>query len=206
VDDAIEVYKDEATEDLLALSGVTREERVHTGALRSIRLRAPWLLVNLGTAFLASYVVSRFEGQIRILPALAVLMPIVAGLGGNSATQTLAVVIRGMALGELTSFSRAAVKALLVGLANGCMIGLIAAAATAAFYDNYRLGLVLAGAMAINMLVAGLTGTLVPLGLRLLRIDPAIASSVFVTFATDAAGFLSFLGIATILMNILKSG
>lgn len=202
VDDVIDVLQEEAEEDLLALAGVSAEERIDTRAPRSLRLRAPWLLVNLATAFLASYVVSRFEGSISRLPALAVLMPIVAGMGGNAATQTLTVIIRGMAMNELVGPLRATLKQSLVGLGNGLINGLVCAAVVAAFYKSAWLGVIIAAAMIINMIVAGIAGTLIPVVLSRLNVDPAVASSVFVTTCTDVAGFFSFLGIATILLNL----
>lgn len=202
VDDVIDVLQDEAEEDLLALAGVSAEERVDTRARRSLRLRAPWLLVNLVTAFLASYVVSRFEGSIKQLPQLATLMPIVAGMGGNAATQTLTVIIRGLALNEVVNTTRATVKQSIVGLGNGVINGLVCAAVVAGYYRSAWLGLIIAVAMMINMLVAGVAGTLLPVILKRLNIDPAVASSVFVTTCTDVAGFFSFLGIATLLLNL----
>ena len=202
VDDVIDVLQEEAEEDLLALAGVSAEERIDTRALRSLRLRAPWLLVNLVTAFLASYVVSRFEGSISRLPALAALMPIVAGMGGNAATQTLTVIIRGMATNELVGTARVTLKQSLVGLGNGLINGLVCAAVVAAFYNSAWLGVIIALAMMINMIVAGVAGSLIPVLLRRLNVDPAVASSVFVTTCTDVAGFFSFLGIATFLLNL----
>jgi magnesium transporter len=201
VDDIIDVVQEEVAEDLLALAGVATEEHVSTPVLRSLRLRAPWLLVNLGTAFLAALVVSLFEEEIGELPVLAVIMPIVAGLGGNSATQTLTVMIRGLALGELTEMKSVTRKAILLGLGNGLLIGVIAGI-IATIMESLRIGIVLTLAMLINMTVAGLAGTLVPVLLRKLHIDPAVASSVFVTTCTDVAGFFSFLGLATILLNL----
>ena len=202
VDDVIDVLQDEAEEDLLALAGVSAEERVDTRARRSLRLRAPWLLVNLVTAFLASYVVSRFEGSIKQLPQLATLMPIVAGMGGNAATQTLTVIIRGLALNEVVNTTRATLKQSIVGLGNGVINGLVCAAVVAGYYRSAWLGLIIAVAMMINMLVAGVAGTLLPVILKRLNIDPAVASSVFVTTCTDVAGFFSVLGIATLLLNL----
>lgn len=202
VDDVIDVLQDEAEEDLLALAGVSAEERVDTRAMRSLRLRAPWLLVNLATAFLASYVVSRFEGSIKQLPQLATLMPIVAGMGGNAATQTLTVIIRGLALNEVVNTTRATLKQSIVGIGNGVINGLVCAAVVAGYYHSAWLGLIIAVAMMINMLVAGVAGTLLPVILKRLNIDPAVASSVFVTTCTDVAGFFSFLGIATLLLNL----
>ncbi|HEV8486289.1 MAG TPA: magnesium transporter [Blastocatellia bacterium] len=204
VDDIIDVVQDEAAEDLLALAGVAAEERVNTTAARSLRLRAPWLLVNLPTAFLASFVVSQFDSSIRHYPSLAAMMPIVAGMGGNAGTQALTVVIRGLAMGELFSLSRTTLKATLVGLGNGIINGLVGAVIVALFFRDTWLGIVLAMAMIINMIVAGVAGTLIPVVLKKVHVDPAAASSVFVTTCTDVAGFFSFLGIATLLMSLLN--
>jgi magnesium transporter len=200
VDDVIDVIKDEATEDLYRLAGVSSDERVFTPASESLRKRMPWLVVNLATAFLAAAVVSIFQDTIGGWVALAVFMPIVAGMGGNAATQTLTVIIRGIALGELTwSNSRKALaKNLLVGIGNGLVTGTIAALVAWAMNGDFRLGIILGLAMVINLFVAGLVGTLIPLGLKALKIDPALASAVFITTFTDVCGFASFLGLATL--------
>ncbi len=129
-------------------------------------------------------------------------MPIVAGMGGNAATQTLTVIIRGMATNELVGTGRVALKQSLVGMGNGLINGLVCAAVVAAFYNNVWLGMIIALAMIINMVVAGIAGSLIPVTLRRLNVDPAVASSVFVTTCTDVAGFFSFLGIATLLLNL----
>lgn len=205
VDDVLDVVQEEAAEDLLALAGVTTEERMSTRATRAIRLRAPWLLVNLATAFLASWVVKLFEAQIGQVPTLAVLMPIVAGMGGNAATQTLTVIIRGLAVGEASRLRRVAFNQLIIGFGNGIINGLVCALVVALFYGGPTLALVLAAAMMINMVVAGIAGTFVPIALKRAGIDPAVASSVFVTTCTDISGFFSFLGIAALLMNLLVS-
>ena len=205
VDDVIDVIKDEATEDIYRLAGVAGDERPFTPAAESLRKRLPWLGVNLVTAFVAASVVALFEGTIERITALAVFMPIVAGMGGNAATQTLTVIVRGIALGELTwSNSRQAlVKEAIVGVGNGVVLGLCAALVAWATRGSPVLGLVLCAAMIINMFVAATAGTLVPLGLRAANIDPALASSVFITTLTDVFGFFSFLGLATIFMQYL---
>ncbi len=170
---------------------------METPAVESLRLRLPWLLVNLGTAFLAASVVGLFEGTIEEVVALAALMPIVAGMGGNAATQTLAVIVRGLAIGELTwtNTRKTLMKEAIVGLANGLALGIVAAGGAWLLKGSPLLGLVLALAMIINMFVAATAGTLIPLGLRALKIDPALASSVFITTLTDVFGFFSFLGL-----------
>ena len=205
VDDVIDVIKDEATEDIYRLAGVAGDERAFTPALESLRKRLPWLGINLATAFLAAAVVGAFEGTISQVTALAVFMPIVAGMGGNAATQTLTVIVRGIALGELTwsNSRKALIKEAAVGLGNGVVLGLVAAAVAWATRGSPVLGLLLCAAMIINMFVAATAGTLVPLGLRAANIDPALASSVFITTLTDVFGFASFLGLATVFLRYL---
>ena len=206
VDDVIDVIKDEATEDIYRLAGVSGDERVFTPPLDSLRLRMPWLAVNLVTAFLAATVVGLFEGTIARVTALAIFMPIVAGMGGNAATQTLTVIVRGIALGELAwgNARKALLKEVSVGFGNGIVIGLLAAGLAWLFRGDPVIGLLLAAAMVINLCVAAAAGTLIPLGLRAAKIDPALASSVFITTLTDVAGFASFLGLATIFLRYLQ--
>jgi magnesium transporter len=208
VDDVIDVIKDEATEDIYRLAGVSGDERVFTPPMESLRLRLPWLLVNLATAFLAAAVVGLFEGTIAQVTAVAIFMPIVAGMGGNAATQTLTVIVRGLALGELTwvNARKALVKELSVGFANGITTGIIAAGLAVLFKGNAMIGLLLGAAMVINLCVAAAAGTLIPLGLKALKIDPALASAVFITTFTDVAGFASFLGLTTVFLRFLKTG
>ena len=205
VDDVIDVIKDEATEDIYRLAGVAGDEHAFTPAGESLRKRLPWLGGNLITAFMAASVVALFEGTIERITALAVFMPIVAGMGGNAATQTLTVIVRGIALGELTwgNSRKTLLKEATVGLGNGVVLGLVAAAVAWATRGSPVLGLILCAAMIINMFVAATAGTLVPLGLRAANIDPALASSVFITTLTDVFGFFSFLGLATLFMRFL---
>jgi magnesium transporter len=206
VDDVIDILKDEATEDVFRFAGVSVDDGVLSPPLESLQRRLPWLGVNLITAFVAASVVGVFAKEIEQVTALAALMPIVAGMGGNAATQTLAVTVRGLALGELTwSNARAALaKEGLVGLANGLALGTIAALGAWLLHGDVVLGLILALAMVINMFVAATAGTLIPLGLRALKIDPALASSVFITTLTDIFGFFSFLGLARLFIAFLK--
>ena len=205
VDDVIDVIKDEATEDIYRLAGVAGDERAFTPALESLRKRLPWLSVNLATAFMAASVVALFEGTIERVTALAVFMPIVAGMGGNAATQTLTVIVRGIALGELTwrNSRKTLMKEAVVGVGNGIVLGVIAAAVAWVTRGSPVLGLILCAAMIINMFVAATAGTLVPLGLRAANVDPALASSVFITTLTDVFGFFSFLGLATVFIRYL---
>jgi len=208
VDDVIDVIKDEATEDVYRLAGVSTDDTVLSTPGESLRKRLPWLLVNLVTAFLAASVVAVFQGTISQVVALAVFMPVVAGMGGNAATQTLTVIVRGIALGELTwsNSRKALIKEGLVGLGNGAALGLVAAGGAFALRGDPILGLILALAMIINMFVASIAGTLIPLSLRALKIDPALASSVFITTLTDVFGFFSFLGLGTLFLRFLQRG
>ena len=203
VDDVIDVIKDEATEDVFRLAGVSRDDGVLTPPSDSLRQRLPWLLVNLVTAFLAASVVGLFTDTISRDLVLAAFMPVVAGMGGNAGTQTLAVIVRGLALGELTwsNARHALFKEGLVGVGNGLATGVVGALVAWAFSSDWRIALILMAAMIINMFVAAIAGTLVPLGLRALKIDPALASSVFITTVTDMSGFLSFLGLATLFLR-----
>jgi magnesium transporter len=208
VDDVIDVIKDEATEDIYRLAGVTADERVFTPPVESLTKRLPWLGVNLVTAFVAATVVGLFEHTISQVVALAVFMPIVAGMGGNAGMQTLTVIVRGIALGELSwgNTRKALFKEAMVGIGNGLALGTVASVAVFLMSGNPVLGGVLGLAMVINMFIAATAGTLIPLGLRALKVDPALASSVFITTFTDVAGFASFLGLATVFLKYLKTG
>src|SRR5687767_10707271 len=207
VDDVIDVIKDEATEDVYRLAGVAGDDRVFSTALESLRKRVPWLEVNLFTAFLAASVVALFEGGIKDVPALAVFMPVVAGMGGNAATQTLTVIVRGIALGELTwaNSRKALFKEAAVGLGNGMACGLVGMLVVWAWKGNLWLGAILCAAMIINMFVAATAGTLIPLALRAMKVDPALASSVFITTLTDVFGFASWLGLSALFLRHLQS-
>jgi magnesium transporter len=206
VDDVIDVIKDEATEDVYRLAGVSSDDRVFTSPTDSLRKRLPWLMVNLATAFLAASVVALFSSSIGYLPMLAVLMPVVAGMGGNAATQTLTVIVRGIALGELTwgNTRKALLKEAAVGIGNGLACGLVSGLIVLIFKGDPILGLVLGLAMVVNMFIAATAGTLIPLTLRALKVDPALASSVFITTLTDMFGFFSFLGLATVFLRYLQ--
>ena len=205
VDDVIDVIKDEAAEDLLRLAGVSGDERIETPASEALRKRLPWLGINLVTAFLAAGVVATFESTIQQVTALAIFMPIVAGMGGNAATQTLTVIVRGLALGEVSfaTARKALAKEAAIGLGNGVVLGLVAAGVAVATKQDPMLGLVLGMAMLINLFVAATAGTIVPLGLKALKVDPALGSSVFITTFTDMVGFAAFLGLATVFLRYL---
>lgn len=203
VDDVLDVIQEQAEEDLLHLAGVDISERVSTPARASFRSRFPWLAINLATAFLASWVVSFFQGTIARWAALAVFMPIVAGMGGNAGTQTLTVFVRGLALGEIdwSSGWKPIWKEVLVGFANGAANGLITTLIVGFWTGDWVLGTILFMAMIFNLVISGFAGGLVPLALERLGYDPAIASSIFVTTFTDVGGFFSFLGLATVAMH-----
>ena len=205
VDDVIDVIKDEATEDVYRLAGLAGDDRVFTRPSDSLKKRLPWLQVNLVTAFVAASVVALFEPSIARWATLAVFMPVVAGMGGNAAMQTLTVIVRGIALGELTfaNSRKALFKEAAVGLANGVSVGIVAALVVWIWKGSPWLGAVIGVAMIINMFVAATAGTLIPLGLRAAKVDPALASSVFITTLTDVFGFLSFLGLATLVLKYL---
>jgi magnesium transporter len=162
--------------------------------------RLPWLFVNLGTAFIAAFVVGLFEETIAAWTALAVFLPIIAGQGGNAGMQTLTVIIRDMALGELTPGDgrKALLKETGLGLANGLAIGLVVGLAGWLWKGSLTLGLVSGTAMVLNQVAAGMSGVMIPFGLKLCRVDPALASSIFLTTVTDVAGFFFFLGLATL--------
>jgi len=178
--------------------GLSGEERTLTPWRVSIRRRLPWLYINLGTAFLAAFTVGMFEDTIAQWTALVVFLPIVAGQGGNAGLQTLTIIIRDLALGELAPGDgrKALVKELTLGVVNGVAIGLVVGLIGWLWKGSPMLGLVLGSAMVLNQMAAALAGVLIPLGLKSLRIDPALASSIFLTTVTDVAGFFCFLGLA----------
>ena len=203
VDDLIDVVEEEATEDMYRMAGIQGEERVFSPVPLSVRRRLPWLSVNLLTAFAAAGTVGLFEGTIARHAILAAFMPIVAGMGGNAGTQTITIIVRSLALGDVSPRDAlpALRKEVLVGLANGVAIGGVLALVVGLVTGNVALALVLGSALILNLLAAAIAGVCVPLTLRLLRIDPALASAVFTTTVTDVLGFLFFLGLATIFIS-----
>ncbi|WP_337996965.1 magnesium transporter [Oleispirillum naphthae] len=201
VDDIVDVIDEEAEDDMLRLAGVSDSD-IFRAVWGTVRTRFGWLFVNLGTALIAATVISLFENTIARVVTLAALMPIVAGLGGNAGTQTLAISVRALAMKELTpgNARRVIGKEVGVGLVNG--LGLAVVGGTIAYFwsGNVKIGLVLAGAMVSNMVVAGLAGILIPLTLDRFKVDPAVASGVFLTALTDSVGFFAFLGLATVFL------
>lgn len=198
IDDAVEAIEEEANEDMMRLAGVTGEENLTDKILSTTRQRFPWLFVNLVTAILASLVIAQFEATISAIVALAVLMPIVASMGGNAGTQSMTVAVRALATRDLTAKNalRIIAREGAVGLLNGLAFALIIGVVGIVWFGDPMLGAVLAAAMIVNLLVAGLAGILIPLGLERVGIDPALASSAFVTTVTDVVGFFAFLGLA----------
>lgn len=205
VDDVIDVIREEATEDIYHLAGLHEEERIYTPVMLSVRKRLPWMVVNLATCFLAAGVVGLFERAIEQVVLLAVFMPVVAGMAGNAGIQSLTVVARGIALGEaeLSSAGRAVLNQSLVGLLVGAATGAAAAGIAAWWGTSPVMGLVVFAAIVVSMTVASLSGAGVPLVLKALGQDPALGSGVIVTTFTDAVGFFSFLGIATLALDRL---
>ena len=195
-DDVFTVLKEEAEEDVLRLAGVG-DEKITDSILQKTKRRFNWLLLNLLTALLATWVISRFGATIQQMVALAFLMPIVASMGGNAGMQTLAVTIRALATKELSSgnFGKIVTKEFVIGILNGIIFAIITGAIVHLWFNDFNLSILIAVSMIMNMIVAGLFGILIPVSLKKFSIDPAIASSVFVTTITDVIGFLSFLGL-----------
>jgi magnesium transporter len=198
LDDVVDVIDEEAEEDIFRLGGVGEGTDLYRDVATTTRSRFSWLFVNLITALLASSVISLFESTIHAVVALAVLMPIVASMGGNAGTQTLTIAVRALAMRELTGDNARRVlwKEVLVGTINGLLFAVIAGGVAWLWFDDLDLGLVIAAAMIVNLVAAALAGTLIPLGLARLKVDPAVASGVFLTTVTDVIGFFAFLGLA----------
>jgi len=198
-DDIVTVVQEEAEEDALRLAGVGDEEITDTVFVKTKR-RFNWLLINLATALLASWVISIFGAEIEKVVALAFLMPIVASMGGNAGMQTLAVTIRAIATKELSSsnINKIITKEFFIGVLNGIIFAIITGAVVQLWFKQFDLSIIIAASMVLNMIVAGLFGILIPVTLKKMNIDPALASSVFVTAVTDVIGFLSFLGIGSL--------
>ncbi len=199
IDDIVDVIQEEADEDFRALVGVGHET-ISDSVFRAVKSRLTWLLVNLATAVLASMIIAIFDATIEQMVALAVLMPIVASMGGNAGTQTMTVTVRAISMRDIDRHNilRLINRETLVGLANGIIFAIIIGVVTIFWFSNIALGFVIAIAMVVNMAAAGLAGILIPLGLNRIGIDPAVASSAFVTTITDVVGFFAFLGLAAL--------
>ncbi len=202
VDDVVDVIREEADRSVMARAGLSEDEDMFAPVARSTKNRALWLGVNLLTAFLASWVIGLFEETIVQVVALAVLMPIVASMGGNAGTQTLTIVIRGIAMQQITGVNamRVLTKELAVGLLNGIIWAVVVGAAAYYAYQTPMLGVVMGAAMVINLLAAALAGVALPLLIRKFGVDPALAGTVVLTTVTDVVGFFSFLGLASLFL------
>ena len=202
VDAVVDYIRESADADMLSMAGLKEEEDLFSTVWRSAKNRWMWLTINLATAFIASRVIGAFEGSIEKLAALAALMPIIAGIGGNTGNQTIALIVRGLALGQITQSNarRLIVKELGVALLNGLVWGAAVGAFAWLLYDNSALGGVMALAMLLNLIVAALAGIFIPMTLERMKRDPAVGSSVLLTFTTDSMGFFIFLGLATLLL------
>jgi magnesium transporter len=201
IDDAMAVLDEEHEEDILRLAGVG-EGSLSDRVVETTKRRFPWLAVNLVTAILASLVISQFEAAITQVVALAVLMPIVASMGGNAGTQSLTVAVRSLATKDLTGSNvwRVIRREVLVGLINGLAFAVVMGVVGILWFGSMDLGFVIAAAMVINLVVAGLAGTAIPVILEKVGIDPALASGAFVTTVTDVVGFFAFLGLAVVVL------
>ena len=197
-DDVVDVIEEEAEEDLMLMSGI-QETDITESVFVASKNRVTWLIVNLGTAILASMVIAMFDATINQMVALAVLMPIVASMGGNAGTQTMTVTVRAIATRELTAtnMKRIIFREFSIALLNGVIIAILIGGLSWVWFDNTLLGLVMGVAMIVNMIMAGLAGILIPITLDKVKIDPALASSIFVTTITDVIGFFAFLGLAS---------
>ncbi|RMF12517.1 MAG: magnesium transporter [Candidatus Dadabacteria bacterium] len=204
VDDIVDVLTDAATEEIYSMAALDEDDRVFSPPLRSVRLRLPWLTLNFATALLAAFTVGLFEDVISQAVVLAAMMPIVAGMGGNSGSQTLTVMIRGIALGELKPVNarKALMKEVAVGLVNGIILAGIGFVIGWLWQDAWWLGLLLGLGILVNLVLAALAGALIPLTLKRLGLDPALGSTIILTTVTDVCGFFAFLGLARILLPL----
>lgn len=204
-DDIMDVLQEEHKEDMLRMSGVQETEVIGGPFVESVKKRIPWLLINLITAFLASSVVAAFDETIQKVVLLAVAAPIITGMGGNSASQTLALAIQSLTLGtiSLKEDKHLVWKEISLGLVNGLITGLVAATGLFLVYQNFYLSLIVVLAMMINLMFGGIFGYFVPLVLKALKLDPALASTIFVTTATDVLGYFAFLGLAQLMLPLL---
>ncbi len=202
IDDVVDIIREQAEHHALSAAGVDEDEDLFGPVPRAVRRRVVWLTVNMVTAFLASAVVGRFEGTLEKIVALAVLMPIVAGMGGNAGTQVLTLMIRGLALGQvgMANLRELVWKEIRVALLNGLIMGTIVGAVAFAWFHDWQLALVIAVALLSNFLTGALVGVLAPVTLKRLNLDPALAGGVVLTTCTDVIGFLSFLGLGTLVL------
>jgi magnesium transporter len=202
IDDVVDVIRDEADHSLMSMAGLDEENDLFAPVIPSAKRRAVWLGINLATAFLASWVIGLFEGTLEKVVALAVLMPIVASMGGIAGSQTLTLVIRGMALGRLSGANarHLLIKESSVALINGVVMALVVAAVTVWWFGDPRIGAIIGAAMVINLMVAAVAGVTIPLAQRRMGIDPALAGGVMLTTVTDVIGFMTLLGLGTLFL------
>jgi len=207
-DDLYDIIHEETAEDMYYLANLDTDETIDSRALRSVKLRVPWLMFNLLTALLVATTVELFSDAISRFVALASMMPIVALVGGNAGNQSLTVVVRALALGEISLQQnwKVLIKEVGVGMLNGFLVGAVMAIIAYVWYKNLWLSLITCAAMTLNLVIAGLFGSMVPIFLRKLKLDPALGSSIFVTTATDVGGFFIFLGLATVFLHHLLAG
>jgi magnesium transporter len=203
IDDVVDVIREEADHSVLSMAGLDEDEDMFAGVLRSARRRAVWLTINLATAFLAANVVGLFEATIEKVVALAVLMPIVASMGGIAGSQTLVLIIRGLALGQVehTNARWLLIRELLVGMLNGLMLATLVGLAAGLWFKDLKLGLIICAALILNMMAAAVAGVTVPLALKRMGVDPALAGGVVLTTFTDCIGFASLLGLGTLFLT-----
>ena len=202
MDDVIDVIREQGVHSLMSAAGLDEEDDIFAPVVVSTRRRATWLGINLATAFLAAWVIGRFEGTIEEIVALAILMPVVASMGGVAGSQTLTIVIRGLALGQI---GRANARLLLyrelaIGGLNGLLWAVVVALIGGLWFQDASLGLVIGAAVVVNLLIAAFAGAVIPLVLRRINVDPALAGGVVLTTVTDVVGFVAFLGLATVFL------
>ena len=202
IDDAVEMLDDEADEDMLAMGGVAPEESIHDDVMQVTKSRFKWLFINLITAVMASLSISIFEDSLQKIVALAVLMPIVASMGGNAGTQTLTIAVRALATRELgpSNYWRLIVREVRIGAMNGVGFAIIIGLVAWLWFKDPTIGLVIGAALIINLISASFSGAVIPIAMRRFGIDPAVASVVFLTTVTDIVGFVAFLGLATLIL------
>jgi len=202
VDDVIDVIREQSAHTYMSAAGLDEEDDIFAPVVESTKRRAMWLGINLGTAFLAAWVIGRFEATIEQIVALAILMPVVASMGGVAGSQTLTIVIRGLALGQIGSANARLLlyQELAIGMLNGMLWALVVAAIGGLWFHDFWLGTVIGAAVVINLVVAAAAGAVIPLLLRRINVDPALAGGVVLTTVTDVVGFLAFLGLATIFL------
>ena len=205
IDDIMDTVEEETSEDIYRIAGLGEDDTVFNKTSESVKKRLPWLYLNLITALASVLVIGFFEDTIKIMVALVFFMPVVAGLGGNAGSQTLTLIVRGMALGEITfeNAKRALIRQVTVGVANGIAVGVVIGIIAWLWKGLPILGLILGLAMIISIFAGTLVGALIPLALKRLKLDPALGSHIFLTAFTDAFGFLSFLGLATIFLRLM---